>query len=265
MFHFKKRNAVFITFLLLIIGLIAVISYSKTDDAKKYSFKIVNTYPHDADAFTQGLVFNGGYLYESTGLYGKSSIRKVDINTGEVLKKKKIPKKFFGEGITIYKNKFYMVTWRSKTGFIYNKDTFEYLGSFNYKTQGWGITHDEKNLILSDGTANLYFINPQNFEVIKTLQVKTKSGNIVKFLNELEYVNGKIYSNIWQTDKIAIIDPKTGTIQNMIDFSELKQKIQSDKKIDVFNGIAYNPDSKTFYLTGKLWPKLFEVKLIESK
>ncbi len=243
-------------------AVLLIVAYSKTEPEKTYSIKVLNTFPHDKEAFTQGLVFDNGYLYESTGLHGRSSIRKVEIRTGKVLKKTVIPKKFFGEGITIFNNKIYQLTWRAKTGFIYDKESLENIGSFNYQTQGWGITHDDKNLILSDGSSNLYFLDPDSFETVKVLSVKTKEGKDIKFLNELEYIDGKIFSNVWQTNQVLIIDPENGIIENILDLSNLKKKIPGSKKIDVFNGIAYNPNSKTFYFTGKLWPKLFEVKLI---
>ncbi|MGH7885183.1 MAG: glutaminyl-peptide cyclotransferase [Thermodesulfobacteriota bacterium] len=258
----KKSIKIFAAFILFIICLV-IFSYSKTESlsSKQYTVNILNTYPHDNAAFTQGLVFDNGYLYESTGLHGKSSIRKVEIDSGRILMKRDLSRQFFGEGITILDDKIYQITWRSKTGFIYDKKNFNYIGSFSYQTEGWGITQDGKHLIISDGSSKLYFMDPSSYKILKILHVKTIDGKPIIYLNELEYIDNKIYSNIWQSDKIVVIDPITGIAENWIDLSPLKDGIASNEKTDVLNGIAYNPDSKTFYITGKLWPKLFEIEL----
>ena len=226
-----------------------------------YGYEIVNTYPHNTESFTQGLVFDNGTLYESTGIKGKSQVMIIDLQTGKSIKSHKMPDKYFGEGITIVGNKIIQVTWRSKTGFVYNKNTLELNKTFNYETQGWGITYDGKYLIMSDGTEKLYFMDPDTFKIIGILEVYRDNGKIGK-LNELEYVDGEIYANIWGKEKIARIDPKTGRVTAWIDLSGLLNSEDREKRVDVLNGIAYNPENGNFYVTGKLWPKLFEIKVV---
>ncbi|NIP29286.1 MAG: glutaminyl-peptide cyclotransferase [Candidatus Dadabacteria bacterium] len=258
----RKFNSVY-----LIIGVIAVFifafsGYSSYKTAKVgNSYKIINIFPHDKTAFTQGLEFNDGYLYESTGLYGRSSIRKVDIKTAKILKLKTLSSNYFGEGITILNNRIFQLTWQSRTGFIYNKDTFDMIGSFNYRTQGWGLTNNKKELIYSDGSSKLYFMDPENFKILKILNVSDKEGKAVRNLNELEYINGKVYANIWRSDKIVAINPVTGIVEKWIDLADLRSKLPSHHKVDVLNGIAYNPENNTFYITGKYWSNLFQIEI----
>lgn len=259
--RFLKRNNGKIVAAFIALLITTLLFHSLNGNSKSDRFSIINTYPHDEKAFTQGLIFHDGYIYEGTGLHGRSSIRKVDVKTGKVLKQTNIPDKYFGEGITIFNSKIYQITWKSKTGFIYDTKSFEQTGSFTYPTQGWGITHNNRNLIISDGSSNLYFLDPDSFKIKRILIAKTGEGVKIKNLNELEYVDGKVYANIWQTNKIAIINEETGLLEDLIDLSKLKDQIKSDKKIDVLNGIAYNPENGHFYFTGKLWPKMFEVKL----
>ena len=229
-----------------------------------YGYKIVNVYPHDRKAFTQGLIFDDGFLYEGTGLYGESTLRKVELETGKVLKIHQLPPQFFGEGITLWKGKLIQITWREKTGFVYDKESFQLLREFNYSTEGWGITHDEKRLIMSDGTATLYFLNPDNFEVIGRIEVKDKDMPIAN-LNELEYIRGEIYANIWQTDRIARISPKTGQVVGWINLKGLLSEEDRLQSVDVLNGIAYDAKRDRLFVTGKLWPKLFEIELTAPK
>ena len=221
---------------------------------------IIKTYPHDKNAFTQGLVFYKDSIYESTGLYGKSTLRKVNLETGEVEKIHNLSDHLFGEGITILDNKIYQLTWRSKTGIIYEIDTFKTIGFFNYPFEGWGITNDKKNLIISNGTNNLYFYDPESFKMVKRIKV-TDKGEPVSQINELEYIDGKIYANILRSNKIISIDPVTGKVLDWYDLSSLRKQAQGKNKIDVLNGIAFDEDNNSIYVTGKLWPILFEIKL----
>ena len=225
-----------------------------------YSYKVINIYPHDRSAFTQGLVFENGVLYEGTGLRGHSTLRRVKLETGEILQIRELPPHFFGEGVTIYENKIIQLTWRSNVGFIYNKDSFELLHEFNYPTEGWGITHDGKRLIISDGTATLHFFDPETFENIGHMEVYDNAGLVTK-LNELEYVRGEIYANIWQTDHIARIAPQTGQVIGLIDLKGLLSAEDHSERVDVLNGIAYDTKNDRLFVTGKLWPKLFEIRM----
>jgi len=230
-----------------------------------YGYRIVNVYPHDRKAFTQGLIFaEDGFLYEGTGLYGESSLRKVELETGKVFKIHHLPPQFFGEGITLWKDKLIQLTWREKTGFVYDKESFRLLREFSYATEGWGITHDGKRLIMSDGTATLYFLDPNTFEVIGQIEVKDK-GMPIANLNELEYVKGEIYANVWLTDRIARISPDTGQVMAWIDLKGLLSEEDRAQPIDVLNGIAYDAKRDRIFVTGKLWPKLFEIELVAPK
>lgn len=230
-------------------------------DTPVFGYKIVNTYPHDTNSFTQGLIFDKGVLYESTGLNGHSAVKIVDLKTGKTLKSHELPDNYFGEGIAIIENKIIQLTWRSKTGFVYDKKTLKLIKKFSYQTQGWGITYDGKYLIISDGSAVLYFMDPNTFKVVGTLEVYGDNGKVSK-LNELEYINGEIYANIWGTEKIARINPKTGRVTAWIDLSGLLNKEDKKNRVDILNGIAFNSDKGRLFVTGKLWPKLFEIELV---
>lgn len=228
-----------------------------------YTYVIVNTYPHDRDAFTQGLVFEGGFLYEGTGLYGYSTLRRVDLETGAVLQVRELSAQFFGEGITIYGDRIIQLTWQSNIGFVWNKNTFELLQEFSYPTEGWGITHDGKRLIMSDGTSTLYFLDPQSFEEVGRLEVFDNDGPVTR-LNELEYIKGEIYANVWQTDRIARISPRTGQVVGWVDLQGLLTEEDRLEYVDVLNGIAYDSENGRLFVTGKLWPKLFEIELVPT-
>lgn len=230
-------------------------------DTPVFGYKIVNTYPHNTNSFTQGLIFDKGVLYESTGLNGRSAVKIVDLKTGKTLKSHELPDNYFGEGIAIIENKIIQLTWRSKTGFVYDKKTLKLIKKFSYQTQGWGITYDGKYLIISDGSAVLYFMDPNTFKVVGTLEVYEDNGKVSK-LNELEYINGEIYANIWGTEKIARINPKTGRVTAWIDLSGLLNKEDKKNRVDVLNGIAFNSDKGSLFVTGKLWPKMFEIELV---
>jgi glutamine cyclotransferase len=229
----------------------------------RYTFEVVRSYPHDPRAFTQGLVFENGALYESTGLNGRSSLRKVDLASGNVLMKVDVGQQYFAEGVTIFRGKVFQLTWKAGKGFIYDPATFEKTGEFAYTGEGWGLTHDDHSLIMSDGSSALRFINPDNFTVEQTIKV-TANGQPVEKLNELEYVDGEIFANIWETDKIARIDPHSGKVVGSIDLTGLLPESDRTPETDVLNGIAYDAATGRLFLTGKLWPKVFEVKLLKS-
>jgi len=238
-------------------------SANETDKTTLYGYKVVNTFSHDPESFTQGLFLEDGILYESTGLNGKSAVKKIDLKTGKVIKSRNMQDKFFGEGLTIVNDKIIQITWRSKTGFVYDKDSLEILRTFSYKAQGWGITSDDKYLILSDGSEILYFMDPKSFVVVGKLEIYDDKGKVSK-LNELEYIDGEIYANIWGKDLIARINPKTGYVNSWIDLSGILSKEDRKGKEDVLNGIAYNPENNTLLVTGKFWPKIFEIEIIEK-
>lgn len=223
--------------------------------------RIVKTYPHDVRAFTQGLAIDNGRLFESTGLYGQSTIREVDLVTGKVLRSVPLVDTLFGEGMTLLKGELFVVTWKAQTGYVLDPDTFEVQRAFKYSGEGWGLTDDGTHLILSDGSAHLRFLDPETAEVVRRLPVR-EGDRPIERLNELEFVNGEILANIWYEDRIARIDPQTGQVGGWIDASPLRAQVTlSDPKEHVLNGIAYDPDKKALYLTGKFWPKLFQVSL----
>jgi glutamine cyclotransferase len=226
-----------------------------------YTYKIVNTFPHDAEAFTQGLVFEEGVLYESTGLHGNSSIRKVNLTTGKVKQIYRLPEQYYGEGITVYKDLIYQLTLDSNKGFVYDKNNFNLLREFNYPNQGWGLTHNGTDLIMSDGSSTLRLLDPETLSVVGQIEV-LDNNRPLEMINELEYINGKIYANIWKTDKIAVINPGDGHVIGWVDLSGLLQIGDNTNLIDVLNGIAYDADTDRLFVTGKLWPYLFEIKLI---
>jgi len=225
-------------------------------------FKIVNSYPHDIKAYTQGLEFVGDALYESTGLYGSSSLRKVDYRTGTVLKKIDLDKKYFAEGISILKDKIYQLTWREKTGFVYNRKTFEQIGTFSYQNseEGWGLCHDGKTIYKSDGTEKIWTLKEETLEEDGFIQVCTDT-RLIESVNELEWVEGKIYANIYQRNAIAVINPENGAVEGVLDLSSLKEQVKQHPDLDVLNGIAYHPSSQTVFVTGKNCDKLFEISL----
>jgi glutaminyl-peptide cyclotransferase len=227
-----------------------------------YNYEILNVFTHDREAFTQGLVFENGYLFEGTGLYGKSSIRKVNLLTGSILQIKDLSSEYFGEGIVIYKDTIIQLTWKNMKGLIYNKNDFSSLKEFEYNTEGWGITFDGTDLIMSDGTSNLYFWDPNTFKTLKTIQVHDEDTPVDK-LNELEYINGYIYANVWQTNNIVIIDPSQGLVRGWIDLAGILPLEKDEPQVDVLNGIAYDKQDNRIFITGKLWPSLFEIKLVQ--
>jgi glutaminyl-peptide cyclotransferase len=218
---------------------------------------VVKTFPHDPHAFTQGLEFFGGYLYESTGRQRQSTLRQVVLETGKVVKSVRLPDESFGEGLTIFRAKVYQLTWLDKTGFIYDLRTFRKLGKFSYNTEGWGLTHDESSLIFSDGTNRLEYIDPTSFQVTKTLEVFAGSQAVTN-LNELEYIRGEIWANIWHSNRIAKIDPKSGQVTAWVDLASIAER-QTREQEDVLNGIAWDSTRQRLFVTGKNWSKLFEI------
>ena len=222
-------------------------------------FRVVGSFPHDPAAFTQGFVYRDGFLYESTGLYGKSSLRRTNPATGEVVARISLSREFFGEGLAIMGDSIYQLTWKSGKGFIYDRETLKRKGSFAYSTEGWGLTDDGTSLIMSDGTEKLYFLSPRSFGVTKVLRVK-ENGSPVTMLNELEYAEGKIYCNIWGSDDIVVVDPGSGIVERRISLGELRKRLSLPRKAGVLNGIARKPSSGTFLVTGKNWSEVFEVK-----
>jgi glutamine cyclotransferase len=230
--------------------------------APVYGFKVVRALPHDPGAFTEGLFLQGGYLYESTGLEGRSSIRKVELATGKVLQKRDLPGAYFGEGIVAWKDKLVELTWQNQIGFVYDLATFKQTGVFRYAGEGWALTRDDRRLIMSDGTAQLRFLDPVSLSETGRLTV-TDGGRPVPNLNELEWVKGEIYANIWQTDRIARIDPRTGKVVGWIDLTGLLDvRSPGPDRPDVLNGIAYDAARDRLYVTGKFWPRLYEIKLV---
>ena len=230
---------------------------------KEYSLEVVAEYPHDTESYTQGLFFHEGQLYESTGLHGKSTFRMVDMQTGKALKRLDFDDKYFVEGSVMWKGNLYILTWETKMAFVYDAETLEYKSSWKYPREGWGITTDGKQLIASDGSAYLYFMN-ENFALDRKVRV-TIEDRPIRFINELEYIDGKIWANVYTSDEIVIINPKDGRIQGIVDCRGLLPKELRTPTTDVLNGIAYNPADGKIYLTGKNWPKLYEVRLVEKK
>jgi glutamine cyclotransferase len=228
--------------------------------APRYGYEIVNIWPHDSNAFTQGLILMDGKLLESTGQEGFSSLRRVELETGKVLNKVDVPEPYFAEGLAALNGKLYQLTWQHKVGFIYDAQTFEKQGQFNYDGEGWGLTTDGTSLILSDGSNRIRFIDPSGFRVTRSIQV-VDQNTPVNELNELEYVNGEIYANVWHVNRIAAIDPQSGRVKSWIDLTGLLPAGEVRDPEAVLNGIAYDPASSKLYVTGKLWPHLFEIKV----
>ncbi|KQQ88648.1 glutamine cyclotransferase [Massilia sp. Leaf139] len=228
-----------------------------------YGFVVKNTYPHDTGAFTQGLFFRDGQLYETTGLTGRSTLRRLDLKTGKVLQKADLPPNVFGEGSTAVGNNILGLTWQSKTGYVFDAKTFAMKGSFPYEGEGWGLASDAKYVYMSDGSASIRVLDPASLKELKRIQV-TADGKPIDSLNELEIVDGELYANVWGTDVIARIDPGSGKVTGWIDLSNLlpRDKRGTSSADAVLNGIAWDGKRKKLYVTGKFWPKLFEIELV---
>ena len=220
-------------------------------------------YPHDPCAFTQGLIFANGFLYESTGLNGKSSLRQVELETGRVLKKYDLPFQYFGEGLTLWHGSLIQLTWTSGKGFVYNLQSFAVEREFSYSGEGWGLTNDGKSLIMSNGTEELIFLNPATLVRQRSLRV-LDMGEPVRLLNELEYIKGEIFANVWQEDFVAMISPQTGEVTGWIDMSALRGELPPASNAEALNGIAFDAEKDRIFVTGKLWPLLFEIEVIKQ-
>ncbi len=232
------------------------------DGLKQYTYKVVNAYPHDRQAYTQGLFVDQGALYESTGQYGASSLRRVALETGEVEQMIELPDRYFGEGVVPWDGKIFALTWKAGVGFIFDQNDFKALGRFNYDGEGWGFTHDGERLIMSDGTDTLRFLDPESLETTKRLEVRF-NGRPLRYLNELEWVDGLIYANVYTTNAIVMIDPASGLVKGVIDLSGILPE-QDRAGAEVLNGVAYDPETERLFVTGKLWPTLFEIELVEK-
>lgn len=225
-----------------------------------YTYEVVTSYPHDRDAFTQGLVWQDGGFLESTGLNGRSTLRRVELATGKVLQSVAVDAQYFAEGMTVLGKKIYQLTWQSEKGFIYDLATLQRVGEFTYRGEGWGLTTDGQQLILSDGSHQLRFLDPTTFEVKRTLSV-TVNGKPVDKLNELEFIKGEIFANVWMTDFIARIDPADGRVTGVVDLSGLLPVVARPPEADVLNGIAYDAEKDRYFVTGKKWDRVFEIRL----
>lgn len=234
-------------------------SANRNEPTPVYSYEVVNTYPHDRRAYTQGLVYVDGVLYESTGLRGRSSLRRVELESGRVLERRTLLPPYFGEGLAVLGDKIYQLTWESGIGYVYDRESMQLVREFRYGIEGWGMTHDGESLIVSDGTSTLYFWDPETLLETRQLIVRDQ-GSRVENLNELELIDGEIYANIWMEDRIARISPETGKVLSWIDLSGLLERRSGNE--DVLNGIAWDEDQKRLFVTGKLWPKIFEIELV---
>ncbi len=234
-----------------------------SDDIPVYTYMIVNIFPHDHEAYTQGLIYADGYFYESTGQRGQSTLRKVDINTGASLQWHHLPDNYFAEGITLFHDQIIQLTWEAYTGFVYDRESFMVLEEFYYNTEGWGITNDGERIIMSDGSSDLYFLEPGTFAILDQITV-TANDIPIRNLNELEYINGEIYANVMPSNRIARINPKTGKITGWIDLTGILNTVKQGYAVDVLNGIAYDAENDRLFVTGKLWPKVFEIKVVAA-
>ena len=248
----------------LAILILSVFMGACTDaSVRHYRLEVVAEYPHDTGSYTQGLFFHEGQMYETTGLHGKSTLRKVDLETGKPLVRLDFGQKYFVEGSVVLNDNLYILTWESKVAFVYDADSLKYKSTWSYPREGWGITTDGKQLIASEGSSILYFMD-EKFSLQRRVYVKHEDRPVM-WLNELEYINGRIWANVYTSDEIVIINPKDGRVEGVIDCRGLLPKELHDANTDVLNGIAYNPETKKIYLTGKNWPKLYEIRLIEKK
>ncbi len=227
-----------------------------------FTHRVVNAYPHDPNAFTQGLVYEDGVFYEGTGLHGRSSLRRVAVESGQVQQQHDLAPEYFGEGIAVWDDRIFQLTWQENTAFLYDKENFTEIGRFSYPTEGWGLTHDGQRLIMSDGSDVLYFRDPETFAETGRVQV-TYLGEPVVRLNELEYVNGEVYANVWQTNYIVRIDPTSGQVVGVIDLTGILDSTPLSQPVDVLNGIAYDAATDRLFVTGKWWPAVFEIDLVQ--
>lgn len=259
----KKTHRPFLLFLFILIvsgGQVpSDLAAARQFAAPVRTCSIVGEFPHDSGAFTQGLLYHGGFLYEGTGLNGSSSLRKVEIRTGRVLQRKELQQQYFGEGIAMLGKRIYQITWRSGVGFVYDLRSFKQVDSFSYETEGWGLTTDGRRLVMSDGSDTLMFVDPRNYSVVKKIKVRDGDRPVL-LINELEFVKGRIYANILGSDYVACIAPESGNVKEWIDLRQLRMRFRSEKA-DALNGIAYDVKADRLFVTGKNWPVLFEIKI----
>ncbi len=239
-----------------------LVSFQCSAQLKSYRIEVLKEYPHDVTSYTQGLFFHDGQMYESTGVAGESTFRKVDMETGKPLRKLEFADKYFVEGSVVLGDCIYILTWHNKVAFVYDINTLEYKSTWSYPREGWGLTTDGKSLIASDGSATLYFMTP-DFKPERQVTVKLQ-GRPMRLLNELEYIDGKIWANVYTSDMILIINPEDGKVEATVDCSGLLPEKLRRPDTDVLNGIAYNPVDRKLYLTGKNWPRLYEVRIVEK-
>jgi len=263
MVPWRKMGLAIVVLSIVLPAILLVLVNNKPANSKAlhYTYGTVNVYPHDVDAFTEGLVFDSDFLYESTGLYGNSTLRRVDLETGAVLQLLSLQAQYLGEGIAVVGDKIVQLTWQSHVGFVYDKASFSLLQEFLYPTEGWGLAYDGSRLIISDGSANLFFLDPVTFQ--KVGQVAVHDTGPVTELNELEYVNGTVYANIWREEKIAVINPQDGQVVAWIDLAGV-QDLKNQDPNNMLNGIAYDANGHRLLVTGKMWPHVYEINLIPS-
>lgn len=259
----KSRSTVRARLLSALIALLAIACTAATPAETappRYGYRVISEYPHDREAFTQGLVYYRGFLYESTGRYGASAIRKIELATGKVVAERALPHRYFGEGLTVAGDRLIQLTWREGTGFVYDPESFDLIGTFHYPTEGWGLAYDGAWLLMSDGSARLYRLDPETFGIVGKLDVHDANGPVER-LNELEFVEGFLYANVWRKDRIAKIDPASGRVVAWIDLRGLLDN--PEPGAGVLNGIAFEPTARRFLVTGKLWPKLFAIDIVK--
>jgi glutamine cyclotransferase len=231
-------------------------------EARPTQWEVVNSYPHDPQAFLQGLVWHDGGFYASTGLEGRSSLRRVAFPSGKVLQKRNLPPDVFGEGVDLFDDRLIQLTWQSRKGYVYDRKTFQLQREWNYQTEGWGLTNDGEHLIMSDGSDTLFYRDPQSFNLVRELKV-TMNGKPLRALNELEWIEGEIWANVWQTDYIVRIDPRSGAVTSYLNLKGLLPANVRTGREDVLNGIAYDKATKRIFVSGKLWPRLFHIRIEE--
>ena len=259
----KHRPALILTGLIAVLTLTAAVPLLVKSAARTYGFEVVNRLPHDPRAYTQGLLYHKSYFYESTGLYGESSLRKADPQSGWLHRTKPLSPRYFGEGLALVQGVLVQLTWKAGKAFVYNSDSFDQLREFSYNTEGWGLTFDGRSLIMSDGSDRLYFRDPTSFKLEKTVSV-TDGGRVVRYLNELEFIEGEIWANVYQTFDVVRIDPASGEVLSRIDFSGILSPEDRNGREDVLNGIAYDPEGKRIFVTGKRYSFIYEIRLRTS-
>jgi glutaminyl-peptide cyclotransferase len=255
--HFIQRS-------LFIAAAAASLASCKESPPEQLAYQVISVRPHDAAAYTQGLQLSGGRLFESTGHYGESTVREVEASTGKVLRKRPLAKQYFGEGLTLHAGEVWVLTWKEKTAFVFDLETFKLLRSFPYEGEGWGLTSDGTHLIMSDGSSTLKFMNPEDFSVIKSVEVK-ENGKSLDQLNELEWINGEIFANLYMSDRIVRISPSSGRVTGSLDLGGLRHQLPRPHRAEVLNGIAWDEKSGHLLVTGKYWPRLFEIQISAKK